>query len=654
MLKNMKQLNLFNTSKPSKSWFVDALVALNASDDKIAWPDIFGQKLYEKLKNKNKINILSLFSGGGGLDIGFRDAGFNIIECVEIEKKFTDTLEKNSNKNDKFCNTIITNIDIREYTPQVENIDFIIGGPPCQTFSAAGARAAGVKGLTDQRGTLFEEYVRILKKLQPKGFLFENVYRIVGAQKGKPWQLIQEAFKNAGYKLHWRIIDAADYGVPQHRERLIIVGVKNGDFLFPYPTHGPDSEDCRPYYNAKSAVQEIDTSECKVGINGRHGYLLDNIPPGLNYSFYTEKMGHPNPIFGWRSKFSDYLYKADPDKPVRTIKAQGGQYTGPFSWQNRPFNVEELKRLQTFPDSYKIVGSRQTSIMQLGNSVPPQAGRILAISVLSQIFKINLPFEVNLMPNSMELGFRKRKSSLTKVYAKKAKEAIINQSKAGLFKKKISVTSQGEVTQYLNNGIELNDVDSQGAITFNFKFNLNSDCWDFIVSDEQNFKKKYYSIEINLSGMHSHILGTKKIILSSLSESYYSLVAIWKYLEKTLKEIAHKDDLIQLFGYYQYKQDSSFNFGLLNNELSNKNFWILAKNITNGIAIGKQLHIDEISEVFQLDKKIFLEEINNLKKIGFEIRNHNTNSQIKNDYFLIPYQFPTLNKRSLQRLTYLQ
>jgi len=650
----MKQLNLFNTSKSSKSWFSEALVALDASDEKIAWPDNFGQKLYEKLKNKNKINILSLFSGGGGLDIGFRDAGFNIIECVEIEKKFTDTLEKNSNKNEKLFNTKITNIDIREYTPQVGNIDFIIGGPPCQTFSAAGARAAGVKGLADQRGTLFEEYVRILKKLQPKGFLFENVYRIVGAQKGKPWQLIQEAFKNAGYKLHSRIIDAADYGVPQHRERLIIVGVKNGDFLFPYPTHGPDSKDCRPYYNAKNAVQQIDTSKCKVGISGRHGYLLDNIPPGLNYSFYTEKMGHPNPIFGWRSKFSDYLYKADPDKPVRTIKAQGGQYTGPFSWQNRPFNVEELKRLQTFPDNYNIVGSRQTSIMQLGNSVPPQAGRILAISVLSQIFKIDLPFEVNLMPNSMELGFRKRKSSLTKIYAKKAKEAIINQNKAGLFKKKVSVTSQGEITQYLNNGIELNDVDLQGGITFNFKFNLNSDCWDFIVSEEQNLEKKYYSIEINLSGIHSQILGTKKIILSSLSESYYSLVAIWKYLEKTLKEIAHKDDLIQLFGYYQYKQDSSFNFGLLNNELSNKNFWILAKNITNGIAIGKQLHIDEISEIFQLEKKIFLEEINNLKKIGFEIRNHNTNPQIKNDYFLIPYQFPTLNKRSLQRLTYLQ
>jgi len=650
----MKQLSLFNTNKPSTSWFNDALIALNTTDEKIAWPDIFGQKLYEKLKNINKINILSLFSGGGGLDIGFRDVGFNIVECVEIEKKYTETLEKNSYKNGKFFNTKITNIDIRKYTPQFNNIDFIIGGPPCQTFSAAGARAAGVKGLTDQRGTLFEEYVRILKYLQPEGFLFENVYRIVGAQKGKPWQLIQDAFQKAGYNLHWRIIDAADYGVPQHRERLIIVGVKNGDFLFPYPTHGPDSEDCRPYYNAKNAVQDIDTSGCKIGINGRHGHLLENIPPGLNYSFYTEKMGHPNPIFGWRSKFSDYLYKADPDTPVRTIKAQGGQYTGPFSWENRSFNVEELKRLQTFPDNYKIVGSRQTSIMQLGNSVPPQAGRILALSVLNQIFKTDLPFDVKLMPTYMKLGFRKRKSSLTKIYARKAKEAIINQNKAGFFKKKIPVTTQGKAIQYLSNGIELNDVDSHDSMAFNFNFNLNSDCWDFVVSNEQGLEKKYYSIEINLSAKHSHILGTKKIILTSLSENKYSLVAIWKFLEKTLKEIAHKDDLIQLFGYYQNKQDSYFFFEFLDRYLSNKNFWILAKKITNGVTIGKQLHIDKLTEIFKLDKKIFLKEINNFKKIGFEIRNHNTNPQIKIDYYLIPYQFPTLNKRSLQRLTYLQ
>src|SRR4030043_1109271 len=102
-----------------------------------------------------------------------------------------------------------------------------MGGPPCQTFSAAGRRAAGVSGTTDPRGQLFKEYVRILNQLKPKGFLFENVYAIVGAQGGSAWKEIQEAFKGAGYNLHYRVLDTADYGVPQHRERLIIVGTRD-------------------------------------------------------------------------------------------------------------------------------------------------------------------------------------------------------------------------------------------------------------------------------------------------------------------------------------------------------------------------------------------------------------------------------------------
>ena len=207
-------------------------------------------------------------------------------------------------------------MDINDYNPALNDIDFIIGGPPCQTFSAAGARAAGVNGIDDDRGNLFKQYVRILKQINPKGFLFENVYRIVGAQGGKPWKLIQEAFRDAGYKLYWRILDAADFGVPQFRERLIIVGLKEGMFKFPCPTHGPDSTDNRHYYSASIAIEGVNSKVGGGKVGGRHGHLLKDIPAGLNYSFYTDRMGHPTPYFGWRSKFSDYLYKADPDTKV--------------------------------------------------------------------------------------------------------------------------------------------------------------------------------------------------------------------------------------------------------------------------------------------------------------------------------------------------
>ncbi|MCX6419292.1 MAG: DNA (cytosine-5-)-methyltransferase, partial [Actinobacteria bacterium] len=293
-----------------------------------------------------------MYSGAGGLDIAFHDLGFDVVEMVEIEKKFVDTLIRNTGPGQYLADSQPNCIDVRDYDPEFDSdIDFIIGGPPCQTFSAAGRRAAGVKGTTDSRGTLFEEYVRLLKKFKPSGFLFENVYGITGADDGLAWTGIKEAFSEAGYKISFRVLDAADYGVPQHRERMFIVGTKKEIFKFPRPTHGPDSPDKRNFHTARTAVNNLELTEKEkdVGLGGRYGHLLQEIPPGLNYSFFTEKMGHPNPIFAWRSKFSDFLYKANPDVPVRTIKAQGGQYTGPFHWDSRPFSVTEMKRLQTFP-----------------------------------------------------------------------------------------------------------------------------------------------------------------------------------------------------------------------------------------------------------------------------------------------------------------
>ena len=364
-------------------WFQTLLEALEVQYGP-AWPDDFGFALrsWFRAQGHEPLKALSLFSGGGGLDIAFHDAGFDVLEAVEIERVFAETLRQNSGPGRWFEKANVNNLDIRAFEPEPGlEVDFIIGGPPCQTFSAAGRRAAGVQGTDDPRGTLFWEYVRLLKQLRPRGFLFENVYGVTGAQNGRAWQEIQTSFREAGYRIHSRILDAADYGVPQHRERLFIVGVREGNYQFPFPTHGPDSPGEQPYYSAGEAVVGADTSGVALKINGQHGHLLGDIPPGLNYSFYTQKLGYPRPIFSWRSKFSDYLYKADPDAPVRTIKAQGGQYTGPFSWENRPFSVPELKRLQTFPEGYHISGGRLNVIKQLGNSVPPQLGRILALSI---------------------------------------------------------------------------------------------------------------------------------------------------------------------------------------------------------------------------------------------------------------------------------
>ena len=645
----MKQENLFE-NPPGDSWFQGAIDFLKVSEG-AGWPDQFGEAFQLWSQKNKRIRTLSLFSGGGGLDIGFHDMGFDIVECVEIEKNFAATLNENSKEGRKLYGSQIICKDIREYTPALRDIDFIIGGPPCQTFSAAGARASGVNGIDDERGVLFEEYVRILRQLNPVGFLFENVYRIVGAQNGKPWKLIQEAFSNAGYKLHWRILDAADYGVPQHRERLIIIGLRdNGSYHFPWPSHGPDSADGREHYNAGQAVQGVKAIDMPKGLSGRHGHLLEEIPPGLNYSYYTDRMGHPKPIFAWRSKFSDYLYKADPDLPVRTIKAQGGQYTGPLSWENRHFSAEEVKRLQTFPDDYVVVGGRQAAVHQLGNSVPPQLARILALSVLDQVFKVKIPFKIDYLSEIDQLGFRSRKSELTDRYKRKA-ENQIKETKVSSRKpaKKLGNKNIEEVF-YLGRDLRLSTDYLEGSIKFSYQTSFLNKIWKIRVFELQNEVLKY-SIEINLSPLQQKLLGIKEIYLESTSDSLVSVLAAWKYLEKLISEFAHKDDLIQLFGYYQYRQSSEFKMNLIDSNLALDTTWLLLSGITHGLSVGQTVPIEVLSQVLGISSKNLKVSLAKLKKIGYEIRNSNTNSQIDPDHYLIPYSFPTLNERSLQRLT---
>lgn len=193
------------------------------------------------MSNK-KIKTLSLFSGAGGLDVGFHNAGFDIVACVEIEEKYCKTLIKNRDQGRYLSKkTKIHNIDIREFdiTPYKESgIECVIGGPPCQTFSAAGRRSGGVIGTDDLRGQLYATYCGILDEIQPKVFVFENVYGLPGANGGKPWQEILSAFSEYGYSLATEVVDTADYGVPQHRERLIMIGTRDRDFDFPLPLSG--------------------------------------------------------------------------------------------------------------------------------------------------------------------------------------------------------------------------------------------------------------------------------------------------------------------------------------------------------------------------------------------------------------------------------
>ncbi len=614
-----------------------------------AWPDQFGDAIREWFDTQydSPIRTLSLFSGAGGLDIGFHDAGFNIVEMVEIESQFASTLKANTLVAGRLKGAKVNCIDIREYVPPNDlTIDFIIGGPPCQTFSAAGRRAAGVKGTSDARGVLFQEYVRILEALNPKGFLFENVYGITGANGGADWKEIQRCFAEAGYDLYYRVLDAADYGVPQHRERLIIVGVRKGDapFHFPSPTHGPDSPDRAPYYTAQQAVYGAQiTNEDSLGIKGRWGHLIDGIPPGLNYSFYTAEMGHPRPVFAWRSKFSDFMYKADPEMPVRTIKAQGGLYTGPFSWENRHFSSSELKRLQTFPDDYNICGSRGERIKQIGNSVPPQFARVLALAVATQLFDRKLPVPIPLMHPSSQLGFRTRKRQLSARYSRIAKKAIstLPDSQTAAKERELS----HEYQAFLSKSFDFNCKENHDSAKFKVIQRINQEFLELqCIQDSRPVATSHFQLDIVPSGT-GWVIPLQSIIAQGFDLSPETFTATWKAIERAVFDAYDIDDLVQLCGYYQYQPRFRASLKLPSYE---DPLWKIVSQIVSGEGVGRQLFIDEYAALWGVDERRAVEVMHFLRILGFEVRNHNTNPQIADGRFLVPYGFPTLTSRSVQ------
>ncbi len=632
-----------------QSWHREMLNILGIPADS-SWPDEFGRKLrgWSKEHVTREITVLSLFSGGGGLDIGFHDAGFQIIEMVEIDARYVRTLEVNSQPGYLLEGSRSHCTDIRTYHPPTDlQVDFIIGGPPCQTFSAAGRRAAGVSGTDDPRGVLFEEYVRLLKVLKPRGFLFENVYGITGAQDGEAWKDIQDAFSEAGYTICFRILDAADYGVPQHRERLFIVGVKEGDFLFPRPTHGPDADGDQPYYTAGQAVSGADSNGVRPGLSGQYGHLLNAIPPGLNYSFYTEKMGHPNPVFGWRSKFSDFLYKADPDTPVRTIKAQGGQYTGPFSWENRVFSIAELKRLQTIPDDYDIIGNRQVAVEQIGNSVPPQVARILALAVLDQIFQVPPPLPMRYLRPNEELSFRQRKRNLTRIYADKAREAI-----AGLRTVEVLQHPAADLTddqiRYMTSHFALELKPLPGSRQIHLTYSLTQQRWLISAyTDRYSHEQHGYEIRVRPVPGRQWVLPTETVVLYAATLDDHVFTALWKAFEEKVVQLTGIADLVQLHGYYQYSPRFQAQMFFLPHTEANT-WWMALQLLINRSGVGKPFSEAELALFLNVNISEVPAYCEWLKSIGYEVRNKNTNPQMRAGHYLIPYAFPTLTPRSIQ------
>lgn len=611
---------------------------------------------------------LSLFSGAGGLDIGFHKAGFRIVACVEKEASFCQTLQLNLDHYlEKNCK--ILNQDIQQLQPNeipAKQIDFIIGGPPCQSFSAIGRRAGGIDGIQDERGSLFEYYCRLVQHYQPKGFLFENVRGILGANQGKDWQLIVDAFAQLGYQLFYRVLDCADYGVPQHRERLILVGTKQSDFKFPRPTHGTDSLGQKPYVSALSAIRDLqDPEEPMHTYSGKYGKLLEEVPPGMNYHYFTREMGYPNPIFAWRSRFSDFLYKAEPEKPVRTIVAQMGAYSGPFHWKNRKFTLPEFKRLQTFPDDYEFFGSLNIVLKQLGNSVPPTFAEQLAKAILQQLF--NVPLGLDLLEKDENLSFDGRKSKKAKL-TQNQRFTSLQSRQLELFNYSSTLDSlekQLLKAEYINETIfhypslkqrtriTAPTLSETGSIYRFCTQRAGENCFIDVYRYENEKFSNHQMLRYNINFHHLIGDGIKQIECTLFSNLSEDIAVAWDAIEDCLSDCSGYATMMDVYGHFT---ESHPIFDLKMDILTEKPSFLLrfAKEFSFFEATKKVLPGEFLHKIYVEDKTFELTNIAQmLRLLRFDVRVNETNTTIPPGYFRCCYPF-TININKQVSVTWKQ
>jgi DNA (cytosine-5)-methyltransferase 1 len=331
---------------------------------------------------------ISLFSGAGGLDLGAERAGYEVRAAVEWDRDAAATMEKNF---DHLVSPVIQGDILDTPTDQIlaaaglkggQRPDLLVGGPPCTPFSKSGFWLEWKREGLDPDASLLQAYTRVLAEARPRYFVLENVYALTYNNKASrpAYERLLREIDDAGYHCRAKVLNAADYGVPQSRPRLFVIGVPKGEHVpdHPLPSHGGNWErrvsgdPQRPHVTAGEVLAGLVTDpEPGETVNGKYGHLLPDIPPGDNYLFYTHKRDHPAPLFGWRSKYWSFLLKLAPAKPAPTIQAQPGPYVGPFHWDNRRLRVAEIKRLFTYPDEFELVGTRSSVQAQLGNSVPP-------------------------------------------------------------------------------------------------------------------------------------------------------------------------------------------------------------------------------------------------------------------------------------------
>lgn len=321
------------------------------------------------------MKVISLFSGAGGLDLGFERAGFDIAMANEYDKTIWATYEKNHK-------SPLLKEDIRKIKESdfPSEVDGIIGGPPCQSWSEAGS----LRGIDDKRGQLFYDYIRILKEVKPKFFLAENVSGMLANRHSDAVEQILKMFEECGYDVTIDMVNSADYGVPQDRKRVFYIGFRkdlNIDYDFPEPTTSKQEDKI----TLKTAIEDLTNTAIPALEKNKTNGKLDI----LNHEYFV---GDYSSIFMSRNRVRPW------DKQGFTVQASGRQCQlhpqAPemeFVEKNkrifvkgkehlyRRLTVRECARLQGFPDDFEFVYENiDNGYKMIGNAVPVELARIIA------------------------------------------------------------------------------------------------------------------------------------------------------------------------------------------------------------------------------------------------------------------------------------
>lgn len=363
---------------------------------------------------EHKVNVIDLFAGCGGFSVGFERAGYKITKAVEFDKNIAASYSHNHKGTIMYADDIGKIADLNHFSRG--EADVIIGGPPCQGFSMAGERIRSKKAfINDPRNFLFRHYVEVVKIVRPKVFLLENVKGILSKDNGLIFQEIVNAFGDPEnfdgdkYFLHYKVCKAVEFGIPQRRERVVVIGVLNKDFnideLFdktkeiieltepnffdPVNLHDAISDIPHPTVDGicvlgpcESDYQSslrMPTGVVKNHVASKHNLLaigrMQNVGAGQNWQVLDEEI---------HSVHSGAYGRLEWDRPTMTITTRfdtpaGGRFIHPI--ENRTLTPREAARVQSFPDSFEFIGNKTIICKQIGNAVPPKLSYFLANAV---------------------------------------------------------------------------------------------------------------------------------------------------------------------------------------------------------------------------------------------------------------------------------